>query len=243
LCINDVRFNVTIEKASKTIVVSLRFFIISDMKNKFVLAVLFVLPIVVYLFFASGVNNFGKLSILTKDIYDVSKIDKEITFNNKITILGFLGNDIEHQKGSAFNLNQKIYKRFYEFKDFQFIMVVPKGTENKVEELKKELGGLVDISKWNFVFSDTIQINELFNSLGSDLTLDEYFGTPNVFIIDKDGNLRGREKDVDDGVKYGFNTNSVSELNNKMEDDVKIILAEYRLALKSNNSRRKDNER
>lgn len=243
MCINDVRFNVTIEKASKTIVVSLRFFIISDMKNKFVLAVLFVLPIVVYLFFASGVNNFGKLSILTKDIYDVSKIDKEITFNNKITILGFLGNDIEHQKGSAFNLNQKIYKRFYEFKDFQFIMVVPKGTENKVEELKKELGGLVDISKWNFVFSDTIQINELFNSLGSDLTLDEYFGTPNVFIIDKDGNLRGREKDVDDGVKYGFNTNSVSELNNKMEDDVKIILAEYRLALKSNNSRRKDNER
>lgn len=213
------------------------------MKNKFVLAVLFILPIVVYLFFASGVNNFGKLSILTKDIYDVSKIDKEITFNNKITILGFLGNDIEHQKGSAFNLNQKIYKRFYEFKDFQFIMVVPKGTEDKVEELKKELGGLVDISKWNFVFSETIQINELFNSLGSDLTLDEYLGTPNVFIIDKDGNLRGREKDVDDGVKYGFNTNSVSELNNKMEDDVKIILAEYRLALKSNNSRRKDNER
>ena len=63
-------------------------------------------------------------------------------------------------------------------------------------------------------------------------------GSPYVFIIDKDRNLRGRDDDEDEGVKYGFKATSVAELNNKMEDDVKIILAEYRLALKKNNASR-----
>ena len=67
--------------------------------------------------------------------------------------------------------------------------------------------------------------------------MDENLGTPYVFIIDKDRNLRGRKDDEEEGTKYGFNTNSVAELNNKIEDDVNIILAEYRLALKKNNSR------
>ena len=62
--------------------------------------------------------------------------------------------------------------------------------------------------------------------------------TPNFFIIDKDLALRGRTDDEDEGIKYGFDTSSVAELNNKMVDDVKIILAEYRLALKKNNADR-----
>ena len=35
---------------------------------------------------------------------------------------------------------------------------------------------------------------------------------------------------------FGYNSSSVAEINNKMVDDVKVILAEYRLALKKNNS-------
>ncbi len=64
--------------------------------------------------------------------------------------------------------------------------------------------------------------------------------TPYVFIIDKDLNLRGRTEDEEEGTKFGFNSNSVADLNNKMVDDVKIILAEYRLALKKNNAERKN---
>ena len=59
-----------------------------------------------------------------------------------------------------------------------------------------------------------------------------------MFIIDKESKLRGRDDDEDQKIKYGFNTISVADLNNKMEDDVKIILAEYRLALKKNNANR-----
>ncbi len=208
------------------------------MKKIFILVILFIFPIVAYLFFASGVNNFGKLPILTENVPDVNSMDSTITFQNKITILGFLGNDVELKKGNAFNLNQKIYKPFYEFNDFQFVMVMPKGTENKVEELKKELGNLVDIQKWRFVFGEDVQIRIFFTGLKTGLSLDDNLGTPYVFIIDKDKNLRGRKDDEEEGTKYGFNTTSVAELNNKMEDDVKIILAEYRMALKKNNADR-----
>jgi len=209
------------------------------MKKTFVLVVLFILPIVAYLFFASGVNNFGKLPTLTENLKDVSAFDTSVTLKDKITILGFLGNDIEAKKGNAFNLNQKIYKRFYEFKDFQFVMLVGKGTELQVAELKKELGSLTDIQKWKFVYASEAQIKEFFNGLKTDLALDENLATSYVFIIDKDSNLRGRDSDDDEGTKYGFNTTSVADLNNKMEDDVKIILAEYRLALKKNNADRR----
>ena len=210
------------------------------MKNKIVLAVLFILPIVVYLFFASGVNNFGKLPTLTKKIADISSIDENVELKDKITILGFLGHDLENQKGIAFNLNQKIYKRFYEFNDFQFVMLVPQGSENKVAGLKAELGNLTDIAKWNFAYGNEEQIKIYFDGLKTDLSLDKDLSTPYVFIIDKARNLRGRNNDEDEGTKFGFNATSVADLNNKMEDDVKIILAEYRLALKKNNANRKN---
>lgn len=210
------------------------------MKKTFVLVVLFILPIVAYLFFASGINNFGRLPTLTENVSDISTIDANIALKDKITILGFLGNDLENQKGNAFNLNQKIYKRFYEFNDFQFVMLVPKGNESKVAELKEDLGNLTNMVKWNFVYASETQIKDFFDTLKTDLTLDENLATPYVFIIDKDRNLRGRTNDEDDGTKYGFNTRSVAELNNKMEDDVKIILAEYRMALKRNNANRKN---
>ena len=55
------------------------------------------------------------------------------------------------------------------------------------------------------------------------------------FIIDKDGALRGR----DDNENVGYDARSVADVHNNMVDDVKVILAEYRLALKKYNADRK----
>ena len=208
------------------------------MKKTFVLIVLFIFPLVAYLFFASGVNNFGKLPILTENVPEPVQFSGNYQLTDKITILGFLGNAIDQKKGNAFNLNQKIYKRFSEFDDFQMLMIVPNGLEDEVETLKEDLGALSEVDKWNFAFGDENNIRAFFQSLGTKLKLGEDLSSPYVFIIDKDRNLRGRNDDEDEGVKFGFNTTSVAELNNKMEDDVKIILAEYRLALKRNNANR-----
>lgn len=208
---------------------------IGCMKKTFVLVVLFVLPIVAYLFFASGVTNFGRLPSLKEGIMEIPLNSGNPMFSEKISVLGFLGKNVEGRKGNAFNLNQKIYKRFHEFDDFQFLMVVPKGTEVAVSNLKKELSNLDETDKWNFAFLDDQDITRLFESLGTDKKLESDLSSPFVFIVDKQLHLRGRNNDEDEGFKYGYNTASVADLNNKMVDDVKIILAEYRMARKENN--------
>ena len=206
------------------------------MKKYIVLSVLFVLPLVVYLFFASGVNNFAKLPIVTNTVVDVAEFSDE-QFKDKITILGFLGNDVSLKKGSALNLNQKIYKRFHGFEDFQFLMVQPQGTEKECQQLVDELSRStqVDTKGWKFVFLDPVQIQLVFDRLNTPLSLDETLGSPYVFIIDKGVALRGR----DDNDNIGYDARSVADIHNNMVDDVKVILAEYRLALKKYNADRK----
>lgn len=209
------------------------------MKKYGVLTILFVLPLVIYLFFASGVNNFAKLPILTEKVTDLKNFSDE-TFQKKITVLGFLGTNIDQKQGDALNLNQKIYKRFFEFKDFQFVMVQPTGTEVQSETLLNKLasGTNTDMRNWKFVFTSPQQIQQLFDSLQTNVQLDDALSSPYVFIIDKKNALRGRDDDEDSGTLYGYDSRSVAEINNKMEDDIKVILAEYRLALKKNNADR-----
>lgn len=214
------------------------------MKKFLVLGILFILPIAIYLFFASGVNNFARLPILTENVNDVDGLKslsgENITFEGKITVLGFLGNNIGEKKINAFNLNQKIYKRFNGFDDFQFVMVVPSGVEEEVKELKKELSPLADVVNWKFIFSSEYNIERIFNSLKLPLSLDENMSTPYVFILDKEKKLRGRDDNDKDGSLYGYNATSVAELNDKMIDDLKVVLAEYRLALKKNGVSKRD---
>ena len=204
------------------------------MRKYIVLKILFVLPLVVYLFFASGINHFAQLPVLKNNITDVSDYSQE-SFKNKITILGFFGSNVQDKHGDALNLNQKIYKRFYQFKDFQFLMIQPIGTDSLVLNLKNDLkrGTDTDLINWKFISLGNQELNSVFNSLNTDISLDSNYGTPYVFIIDRDSNLRGR--DDDDGIKYGYDSRSVADINNNMLDDVKVILAEYRMALKKNN--------
>ena len=204
------------------------------MRKYIVLTILFVLPLVVYLFFASGINHFAQLPVLKNNITDVSDYSQE-SFKNKITILGFFGSNVQDKHGDALNLNQKIYKRFYQFKDFQFLMIQPIGTDSLVLNLKNDLkrGTDTDLINWKFITQGNHELNSVFNSLNTNISLDSNYGTPYVFIIDRDSNLRGR--DDDDGIKYGYDSRSVADINNNMLDDVKVILAEYRMALKKNN--------
>ena len=209
------------------------------MKKFLVLGVLFILPIVAYLFFSSGVNNFAKLPVLTPQISnleDFTSLDgSEVVLDNKITILSIYGSNIEAKEGNAFNLNEKIYDKNYNFEDFQFVVIAENGMQDQARALLKELSTTIDTRKWKFIFGSSTAIQSFFDSLKTDLDLDEYLGTPKVFIIDKDRSLRGRPKEEGEEAVYGYNTSSVADLTNTMTDDVKVILAEYRLALKKYN--------
>ena len=126
------------------------------MKKIVVLGVLFVLPLVAYLFFASGVHNFAKLPVLNEKIGDLESFEslsnETVSFDDRITILGFLGKDIYNKQGNAFNLNQKIYKKNHGFKDFQFVLVIPFGSEKAAKDLLGELDNITDVSGWKFLF-------------------------------------------------------------------------------------------
>lgn len=212
-----------------------------SVKKYLILSFLFFFPIFIYIFFASGINNFARLPILTTNVLDIQSINgnlQGISLKDNISILGFWGGDINLRKSEALNLNQKIYRRFFQFQDFQFVFLTTKDQETNINNLKEELirGVGTDLEKWNFIFTDEKEIQKIYNSLKTDIELSEENSTPYVFIIDRDLNLRGRDDDEDIGKLYGFNAESVAEINNKMVDDVKIILAEYRLALKKNDS-------
>ena len=214
------------------------------MKKNSVLFVLFILPIVAYLFFASGVNSFISLPTLTKNIPDVSNwksIDgTPVTLTNKITILGFIGTDVAMHRGSVFNLYETIYDKYKDFKDFQVVMILPEGTQSEVQKLlNNDLTKLGTYKAWNFVFATPTQINDFYKKLQLVGKLDSTLSTPNVFIIDKKRNLRGRkgaDKKGEPEYKEGYDTVLVSDLYNKMMDDMKIIIYEYRAALKRNNN-------
>ena len=204
------------------------------MRKYIVLTILFVLPLIVYLFFASGINNFAKLPVVTQDVMEISGISNE-SIKNKITILGFFGKNVKDRYGDAGNLNQEIYKRFHEFVDFQFIILQPPGTKQLTDDLLLELNRLTqtNFKNWKFVSLSEKDLVKVFESLKTNLKLDSDLGISHVFIIDRDGNLRGR--DDSNGVKFGYDSRFVADINNNMVDDVKVILAEYRMALKKNN--------
>lgn len=209
-------------------------------KKYLVLFTLFILPILAYVFFASGVNNFRFLPVLTENVQDLEEFydvdGNPVRLEDKITILMFLGeNPIDHQV-SVYNLVHKTYKKNHSFHDFQMVTVMPEEAKSKIAPLIKEVSGAVeDLSDWHFVYGPTDAIEEVYSSLRAPYPLYDDWYSEYVFIVDKDLKLRGRDDDEDEGILYGYNAEQYSEINNKLGDDIKILLAEYRLALKRHN--------
>ncbi len=216
------------------------------MKNKLVLIVLLFLPILIYLIFASATHNSLFLPTISRnnkelpkwESYDTSKV----VLTNKITVLGFVGNNVLVNQGNLFNLNQKIYGKYVGFKDFQIVMIAQDGSQNQVKALLEKFSAFTDNMKaWHFVFAKPNEIQAYYDSFKLREKLDQNGSTSNVIIIDKDRNHRGRKgKDREGKKEYkeGYNTTSAADLHNEMTDDVKIMLREYRLALKRNNKRK-----
>jgi hypothetical protein len=204
------------------------------------------------LVFSTASHNSLFLPTISKNNLDIpsewSSLDgNPLSMKGKITILGFVGENVIENRGNFFNLNQKIYNKYKGFKDFQMIMVVPKGNEKKCQQIIDELAPITgEMTGWKFAFSTPDSIQDFYDSYKLIGQLDEKKGTPAVIIVDKELNHRGRKgknKKGEDEFKESYNTISASDLHNEMTDDVKIILREYRLALKKNKNERKDDFR
>jgi len=214
------------------------------MKKVLLFVALFVVPIVAYLFFASGVNSFIKLPTVTEKIPELSTnwtsvSGEPIQLENKITVLGFTGTDFSVIDGNLTNLAHKIYDRNKDFVDFQVVYIAPEGSEDKIAQFQSKLGHNLDLYRFYFVLAPLDEMVSYYEQLQLVGGLDANLGTTNVFIIDKELSLRGRKgknKKGEEEYREGYNTISAADLHNEMSDDVKVILAEYRLALKKNNT-------
>lgn len=216
------------------------------MKNKLVLIVLLALPILIYLIFATATHNSLFLPTISKNNKELPKWNsldgKPVVLENKITVLGFIGKNAVLDQGNIFNLNQKIYDKYLGFKDFQIVMVAEEGTQNDVKSVIDKLSNFTEnMNGWKFVFAKPDEIQAYYDSFQLRGKLDANKSTSQVIIVDKDRNHRGRKGKNKEGVnefKESYNTISAADLGDAMTDDVKILLREYRLALKRNNKRK-----
>lgn len=214
------------------------------MKKFLVLFSLFVLPLVFYIFLSKGIYKYSNLPILTENVVDITQINpsSNVTFEGNLTVICFLGNNVEVAKGSLFNLNQTIYKRYYQKPYFQAIAVIPEGMEDAYKTTIEELSAFSDIGKWNFIYSNETNINSLFNSFKTPFQLNENLYSENAYIIDMELRLRGRKDDDDttDGKLYGYNMKSVSTLKNKMKDDIDIIYYQLKKSAEKQERRKRE---
>ncbi len=212
-------------------------------KKRVVLFLLFIFPLICFLILSTGTNNFTKLPVVTKSIIDVSEIDatKKTQLKDFVSIICFLGNDVNTNRSGLFNLNEKVYKKFTDYKKFQILAIYPNGNEKAAERLKQEIGAFTDMQKWVFMSSSKEEIEGFYASFAFNEPLVD-LGSTKAFLIDKNVNLRGRVKDEDskDGMLYGYNMNSVSVLNGKLKDDVKVLYYEYYAAFKDKNKNKAD---
>jgi hypothetical protein len=218
------------------------------MKKNITLFVLFIVPLVAYLFFASGVNSFTKLPVLTPKINEFGSwktIDGElVALQNKITVLGFGGLDVLKNRGNIFNLNQKIYERYHKFNDLQFVILCPEETQEDIKKVIAAMKQTTEMEQWKFVLVPKEAIKIYFESLQLKKDkLNPDFGSDKVYLVDKELNLRGRKLNNKKEYKEGYSMFHISELSNEMLDDFKIVLYEYRAALKKNNNAEKSIEK
>ncbi len=214
------------------------------MKKFWVLFGLFILPLVFYIFLSKGIYKYANLPILTENVIDLKQVATTTTasFSKKLSIVCFLGSDINNAKASLFNLNQTIYKRYYSKPFFQMVAILPQGLENEYSETIKELSAFTDISKWHFIYASPQNINLLFNSFETPYTLNENEYSKYAYIVDMELRLRGRKDDEDTkgGKLYGYNMKSVSTLKNKMKDDIDIIYYQLKKSAEKQQRRKRE---
>ncbi|WP_298550015.1 hypothetical protein [uncultured Algibacter sp.] len=193
------------------------------------------------MFLYPATHNYSPLDIVKETVLDLDNFtlnsEEKILLKDHITVVGFFGNEPKKSSTIALNLKELVYDKFKGFKKFQMVILMPKGTEEAVKELKSEISSYQDLRFWHFVFGDPSDIKRVFFSLKTEGNLSSNLVTNQVYIVDKDLNQRGRLDDRTDKELeknkpiYGLNAYNcieVAEIKNKMSDDLRILFTEYR---------------
>ncbi len=218
-----------------------------NLKKYLILSLLFFLPVLFLLFLYPSKHNYNPLDVVNTAVSNVAAFKTEtgnpIQLKNKISVVAFLGKKPYNNSISALNLKELIYDNFTGFKGFQVLVLLPNEAKADVKKLKKELEKPDALKYWTFAFAESKDVLSFYSSLKHSFPLDHNLFTDHVFIIDKDKNQRGRLDDrtevevTKNAKKYGltsYNCIEISQIKNKMSDDVRILFTEYRDKRKGN---------
>ena len=209
-------------------------------RKPLILSILFFLPVLFLLFLYPSVHNYTPLEVVGHDVHELDAfetIDGEpVQFKNQLTVLGILSYNPAEQSTAALNLKELIYEKFKGFKKFQIILIAPNEASKALTELKSELYSYSDLRFWHFVTGDIKDIKLLQQSLLTSAK-DDLSIFNQVYIIDKNLDQRGRfddrnkkeiKLDMAPYSLFSYDCTEVSDLKNKMSEDLRILFTEYR---------------
>ncbi|MBN96919.1 MAG: hypothetical protein CMC56_03275 [Flavobacteriaceae bacterium] len=220
---------------------------ISKIKKPLVLSILFFLPVLFLLFLYPSKHNYETLDVVRENIpelYNFKTLEGDsVRLENHLTVLAFFGKTPMEDATNALNLKELIYDKFLGFKRFQVLALVPHSAKRQSMDLNKELNAYLPLEYWKFAFGSDDAINEAYKSLQIESPLSTNLASASVFVVDRERHQRGR---LDDRTKSeieagsavysmaAYNVLDVSDLKNKMSDDIRILFTEYRQKRKGN---------
>ena len=210
-------------------------------KSNFVLIVLFALPLIAYLFFLNGEHKFKTLPVVKESIGSIENFKRlednaTLQLKDSLTIITFLGKNPYQRIGYISNINEKVYRKFHEFENFQMISIIDTSGTGDMKDVYYQLKTNTDLTDWHFLTGNDQSINDFFNSLGTDLELNSDLSSDYAFMVDKKARLRGRPGNDEEDEVIGYDTSSLAAINKTMVDDIRVFMAEYRMAFKKNRS-------
>ena len=117
---------------------------------------------------------------------------KSIQLEDRLTVLGFFGQNPMDDATLALNLKELVYDKFFGFKRFQVIILLPFDAKNQAQALQKDLNAFAPLEYWTFAFGSETAIKDAYTNLKISTPLNENLASSQVFIIDRERHQRGK---------------------------------------------------
>jgi protein SCO1/2 len=222
------------------------------LKKALILFSLLLLPTILYLTLTTGKHNFVNLPHLVKESGDTAKIPpfsfinqdgKIITnadYKGKIYVADFFFTTCPGICKIMTGNMLRLQEEFKNNKDFALLSHTVNPEKDTVETLRRYARDKgADTRNWNFVTGTKDSIYKIAESyfanvMADSLALGGFLHSEFFILVDKEGNIRCRKED-DGNIKAVYDGTSETDMR-KLKDDIKVLIAEYNLALKKNNN-------
>lgn len=225
------------------------------LRKYLVLFVILLLPSLLYLLLTTGRHNFAHLPVLTYTdelgqqqerkapqfsfVSQDSTIVDNATVKGKVYVVDFFFTRCPSICPIMTENMRKVYDRFKGYEDFAVIShTVDPANDTPLALTDYVLKKHIEGDRWYFVTGQkdslySAAFQYLSSAMEDSLAPGGFLHTEYFVLVDKDGRLRSRIDD--EGNMIGVYDGTDMQQVNNLIDDIKVLMAEYRLELKENN--------